>query len=57
MLSCPHIIISEYNQSYHTSPSCYYILDLLCVIDKKEKKGKLAIGNWQLYSLAYKSMV
>ena len=31
MLSCPHIIISEYNQTYHTSPSCYYILDLLCV--------------------------
>ena len=31
MLSCPHIIISEYNQTYHTSPSCYYILELLCV--------------------------
>ena len=23
--------ISEYNQTYHTSPSCYYIIDLLCV--------------------------
>ena len=24
-------IISEYNQTYCTSPSCYYVLDLLCV--------------------------
>ena len=24
-------INSEYNQAYHTSPSCYYVLDLLCV--------------------------
>ena len=31
MLLCPHIIISEYNQTYPTSPSCYYVLDLLCV--------------------------
>ena len=31
MLSCPHIIISEYTQTYHTSPSCYYVSDLLCV--------------------------
>ena len=31
MLSRPHIIISEYNQTYHTSPSCYFVLDLLCV--------------------------
>ena len=31
MLSCPQIIISEYNQTSHTSPSCYYVLDLLCV--------------------------
>ena len=28
---CPQIIISEYNQTYHTSPSCYYVSDLLCV--------------------------
>ena len=25
------IVISEYNQTYHTHTSCYYILDLLCV--------------------------
>ena len=31
MLSCPHIIVSEYNQTYHTSHSCYFVLDLLCV--------------------------
>ena len=31
MLSCPHIIFSEFNRTYHTSPSCYYVLDLLCV--------------------------
>ena len=31
MLLCPHVIISEYNQTYHTSPSGYYVLDLLCV--------------------------
>ena len=24
-------MISEYNQTYHTSSSCYYVLDLLCV--------------------------
>ena len=23
--------VGSYNQTYHTSPSCYYILDLLCV--------------------------
>ena len=27
----PHIIISECNQTYHKSSSCYYVLDLLCV--------------------------
>ena len=27
------IIISEYNQTYHTHTSCYYALDLLCVIN------------------------
>ena len=25
------IIISENNKTYHTSPSCYHVLDLLCV--------------------------
>ena len=28
---CTKIIISEYNQTCHTSSSCCYILDLLCV--------------------------
>ena len=28
---CALLFISEYNQTYHTSPSCYYLLDLLCV--------------------------
>ena len=32
MLSWPQIIISEYNETYHTSNSCYYVLDLLCVM-------------------------
>ena len=31
IMLCPQIIISEYNKTYHTPPSCYYILDLLCV--------------------------
>ena len=31
MLSCPQIIISEYNPTYHISPFCYQVLDLLCV--------------------------
>ena len=31
MLSCPHTVISENNQTYRTSPSCYYVLELLCV--------------------------
>ena len=35
-MSCPHIIISEYSQTYHTSPSCDYVLDLLCVSSYNE---------------------
>ena len=30
-MSCPIIIFSEKNQTYHTHTSCYYILDLFCV--------------------------
>ena len=30
-MPCPCIIISEYNQTYHTHTSCYYVSDLLCV--------------------------
>ena len=40
-MRCPQIIISEYNQNYHISPSCYYVLDLLCV-SKVRQRG----GNW-----------
>ena len=35
IMRCPCIIISEYNQTYPTHTSCYYVSDLLCVITSK----------------------
>ena len=43
-MTCPKIIISEYNQTYHTSPSCYYILDLLCVKIKEMEAAEIEWG-------------
>ena len=42
----PKIIIGEYNQTYHTSPSCYYVVDLLCHICSKERISTLKIFNF-----------
>ena len=48
-MSCPQIIIIEYNQTYLTSPFCYYVLDLLCVISFISNLDIFLFENWRFF--------